>query len=115
MCKSHAVKAVIAKCQSEDYAIAVATPTGFLQSTYRAELIEDKFFADAIHSLFHYPVDIPKKKPCVNWNTYYRQNVYGTDQNFRAHLFNSSAIANKTCCHCVWRSTATTAYSIQRQ
>ena len=66
--KSHAVKAVISKCLTNDYAVAVATPTGFLQSTYRAEFIEDKFVADTIHSMFYYPVDTNKDKPRINWN-----------------------------------------------
>ena len=52
----------------EDYVVAVATPTGFLQSTYRAEFIEEKFFADTIHSMFYYPLDITKDSPRVNWN-----------------------------------------------
>ena len=66
--KSHALKAVISKCLTNDYAVAVATPTGFLQSTYRAEFIEDKFVADTIHSMFYYPVDTNKDKPRINWN-----------------------------------------------
>ena len=66
--KSHAVKAVISKCLTDDYAVAVATPTGFLQSTYHAEFIEDKFVADTIHSMFYYPVDTNKDKPRINWN-----------------------------------------------
>ena len=65
--KSHALRVVILKCLKEDYRVAVATPTGYLQSTYRAKFIDNNFHADTIHGLFQYPVDTSQQRPCVNW------------------------------------------------
>ena len=55
--KSHAIKVAIQQALDNSYKVACATPTGFLQSTYRAEFIEDNFEPDTIHSMFRYPVN----------------------------------------------------------
>ena len=56
--KSHAIKIAIQQALDNGYKVDCATPTGFLQSTYRAEFIADNFEADTIHSMFRYPVTL---------------------------------------------------------
>ena len=65
--KSHAIKVAIQQTLDNGYKVACATPTGFLQSTYRAEFIEDNFEANTIHSMFRYPVN-STERPQINWN-----------------------------------------------
>ena len=65
--KPHAIKVAIQQALDNGYRVACATPTSFLQNTYRAEFIENNFEADPIHSTFRYPVNSSERAQ-INWN-----------------------------------------------
>ena len=53
--KTHCVKSAIHEAIEQDRDILVATPTGFLASTYSASFAED-IETDTVHAAFKYPV-----------------------------------------------------------
>ena len=63
--KPHCVKMAITEAISQERDVLVATPTGFLPSTYVAAFGED-IDTETVHAEFKYPVS-PTTSPQTNW------------------------------------------------
>ena len=64
--KTHTVCTSVRRTLEDRFLVAVAGPTGFLASLYRAEFDEEALI-DTVHAMFHYPVDT-HVAPSVNWS-----------------------------------------------
>ena len=64
--KTHTVCTSVRRTLEDRFLVAVAGPTGFLASLYRAEFDEEALI-DTVDAMFHYPVDT-HVAPSVNWS-----------------------------------------------
>ena len=64
--KTHTVCTSVRRALEDCFLVAVAGPTGFLASLYRAEFDQEALI-DTVHAMLHYPVD-RHVAPSVNWS-----------------------------------------------
>ena len=64
--KMHCISKAIDKALNDERQILVATPTGFLATTYANAFLDD-ITADTVHSAFKYPV-APDENAQINWD-----------------------------------------------
>ena len=64
--KMHCISKAIDEALNDERQILVATPTGFLATTYANSFLDD-ITADTVHSAFKYPV-APDENAQINWD-----------------------------------------------